>query len=199
LLAIGNSKTGVASWSIPPVATCPPGVKCAECQPGKKTPGCYVFNYWHRPTIRWQYWQNLVHSLLPGFGSRLAMDARRSGAKVVRLHVSGDMYSLEYAKEIKFAAQLTPEITWYAYTKWTHILGRRPANLVINWSADFGERCGAVPKGLDADNATMVIGKDEPRPKGARLCPAQLKDGMTCEQCGWCQKKGGAVIAFREH
>ena len=93
LLTQGNLKLGegVHTWSIPAIATCPGRSSICEKV-------CYAVRHRFRfEQIRRRLDWNLQQSRRPDFVDRMVDELRRRGVLVLRLHVSGDFGSEEYA------------------------------------------------------------------------------------------------------
>jgi hypothetical protein len=147
--------------------------------------------------------------LEPKLAVEVAQLCRDHAKVLVRLHISGDFYSLEYV------------------ALWGRLLARHPGLHVFGFTAwDSDTTIGAVIAAMrDADPARFAVrtsgrtGKwgsftlpfptDRPMIGDAAVCPEQ-RDAMDghkrqthCGSCGLCWKTGGAAtgrpIAFIEH
>lgn len=113
LLQLGNSKLGSAIhvWSLPAVQTCPGRTPTCErlCYATKSRFTLSVV----RDRLQW----NLAQAFRDDFVSRMAREITRKGVIVLRVHVSGDFMSAEYAKKWLDIFRLCPKVRFYAYTR----------------------------------------------------------------------------------
>lgn len=120
---------------------------------------------------------------------------------MVRLHILGDFYSVDYAAQWGFWLNEFPALHVWGYThrhKGTAI-GDTLANVVaahgnrfaLRWSDDHTETMGAHTM----DNPATVEMVDR---KEAFICPAQTQENVGCDTCGlcWTAKKS---VAFLTH
>lgn len=135
-LSDGNSKLkkdGIVSFNLIPVTHCPSAGACkAYCY---ATVGQQAFRNGvlrraraYIATMQWDFVPRMIDEV------RAAV---RRGAKAVRVHDSGDFYSLDYMlKWMEIAAQC-PEVRFYAYTKMVVLVkrlykaGRVPPNFQL--------------------------------------------------------------------
>lgn len=200
LLMPGNGKLGknIGAWSIPNVVTCPGRTKLCEKL-------CYVSRYINMYHL--DYYPNYYATLMPGFVERMAAEAQ--WFRIVRLHVSGDIYSADYARKLRDIAKLCPQTVFYTYTRsW-----RRPEirkalaelaalpNFVLIYSAD---KESGIPNTKrvaymsldDADvpgKPVMIVLRVKRKTVKGKLgssvvCPAEngIKNAVTCQRCQLC-------------
>ena len=138
------------TFSLPAGYSCPCALDClskADKKTGKIADGkhtkfrCFAASdesrYKNTRSARWHNFEilkgknsseicNLIHLSLP------------ARAKIVRIHVSGDFFNLEYFKGWLAAARLRPDTIFYAYTKslhfWAQLKEEIPNNLVLTAS-----------------------------------------------------------------
>jgi hypothetical protein len=87
---------------------------------------------------------NLDASLQNNFERRMIAEIRRRGVHVLRIHVSGDMYSSEYAMKWVRIARRCPRTSFYGYTRSYRIPEILPVlvelsrqkNVTLWWSVD---------------------------------------------------------------
>ncbi len=113
LLMMGNGKLGqsIFHFDLPAVVTCPG--RSAVCEQV-----CYARQGRFRfPQVQerldWCYEQ----SQRKDFAERMAREVRRKGILVVRIHVSGDFYSAEYAAQWLRVLRQCPRVKFYFYTR----------------------------------------------------------------------------------
>jgi Gene product 88 len=113
LLASGNSKLGrgVYTWSIPALKTCPGKSKlCSKA--------CYALqgNFMYHD-VQSKYADNLKISRRDDFVNIMSAEIHDSNISVVRIHVSGDFYSVDYANKWIAICSKLPRTTFFAYTR----------------------------------------------------------------------------------
>ncbi len=113
LLTRGNGKLGegIHAWSLPAVETCPG--RSALCERV-----CYAREGRFRThLLQDRLNENLDAALADEFVTRVAAEIRRRGIHTVRVHVSGDFFSPEYARKWVAIARRSPRTQFYAYTR----------------------------------------------------------------------------------
>jgi len=98
-------------------------------------------------------------------------------AGIIRLHVSGDFYSKTYLRGAMMAAQRTPNIRWYAYTKSLHLFSgvpmQDPQNGVVfnNFilTASVGGKHDHLIENLGLRTAEVVFSEEEAKQKGLEI------------------------------
>lgn len=159
LLAQGNGKLGrsICHFDLPAVSTCPG--RSSVCERA-----CYARRHRFRTRVvqrrlRWC----LRQSRRADFVDRMVDEIRRTGAIVVRIHVSGDFYSADYALRWLEVIQRQPGVRFYFYTRsW-----RIAAIAVVLEKMATRDNC-RVWYSVDAET-----GWPTPRPPGVRLAALQ--------------------------
>jgi hypothetical protein len=133
----GNAKLSkdIATFSLPAGFTCPAAFLCqswADRETGKIRDGkattfrCFAASQESAfPSVRRARWHNF--DMLQGKTKDEMVDIIMESlpsSKYVRVHVSGDFYSIDYLNAWLDVADLTPETTFYAYTKSLHLLAQ---------------------------------------------------------------------------
>lgn len=66
-------------------------------------------------------WNNTIwtryHVKNGTYATEMAKIIRKERLTVVRIHAAGGMYSMEYAEQLRKLAELTPDVTYFGYTK----------------------------------------------------------------------------------
>lgn len=131
---------------------------------------------------------------------------------VVRLHVLGDFFSVEYVMFWHRMLIKYPNLAVFGYTHWPHITEQGRAVLFLN--QQFPGRC-VIKRSLDLlaqigvaeqnKGYTIVVKSWDDTPKGWIRCPAQLDherngDDATvgCANCAICIDTDRNVV-FKEH
>lgn len=113
LLSLGNMKLGegIHVWSLPAVKTCPGSTEtCRKV--------CYATkSRFILPAVVERLDWNYQMSLRKDFPDLMAEDVRRRGCQVVRIHVSGDYYSAEYAEKWLWVMRKRPKPRYYFYSR----------------------------------------------------------------------------------
>lgn len=127
------------NWGIPAYksangfSTCPNAAACAKgCY---ATQGAYLFS-----NVAKVFEARLKLSLSPRFESIIIAEIQRRNIQRVRIHDSGDFYSLEYTEKWLRIIKAHPLTEFYAYTKMLSVFrrldaaGRVPINLTLIYS-----------------------------------------------------------------
>lgn len=197
----GNSKLGdIPSISLLPYLTCP--AVCKSSCAGT----CYAAKLAAlRPSCRKAWAENTTIAFCDIFRFRdeLAQWIEKHRTAFFRFHVSGDMFSEKYFRDVVIAtAERFPETVFMTYTK-RHLLasiyaegGGLPGNVRINLSADT-ENGLSTPAGLPF-NVTDILRKRAEVPAGYTVCPGHCATcaatGINCfDECG------DARVIFKQH
>ena len=119
--------------------------------------------------------------------------------KVVRIHESGDFYSIDYINKWYDIAESLPDRTFYAYTKRDDLfnqdlLDKRSKNFILIWSHDkIDDVRHSIPAGYDKMASITTNEK-------IVNCPSQTKNKVCVKQCKkCCSKKSSKEIVFLLH
>lgn len=195
-----NSKTGPIPVTYSERRTCPPS--CAHYRSDCYAEDYYTRMTWDKVPVRGgsldalcaniralpadQLWRFNVAGDLPGDGE--TVDAAALG-QIVAANMG--------RRGFTYTHKLSPDaITWARHsTEW---------GFTVNLSAD--DAGGADELSAHGLPVVCIVPMDTPEktqtPAGRSIvvCPAQTRDGITCETCGLCQKPNRAVIVgFRAH
>ena len=193
-LAFGNKKVGrVWTFSLPSLLTCPgASTWCRE--------HCYARKIERlRPNCRRAYMRNLALSLDLDRLIEQVLEALPEDAPVVRIHVGGDFYSVEYVDTWRFICEARPNTQFWAYTRsWTQpelreALERLRAlpNVELFASTDT-----AMP--LPPEGWRVAFIEGDGRATGL-ACPHQLGQVASCLECGYCFRKKAGNVVFQIH
>jgi hypothetical protein len=113
---------------------------------------------------------------------------------LIRLHMLGDFYSLEYVDFWRRMLEQYPRLAIYGYTAHTPAsdIGRHITTII-------GERAMIrFSNGNLPDMSTVSIKDRSDRPANAFVCPEQTEQTACCATCGlcWTTRKN---VAFLEH
>lgn len=209
LLAVSNGKLGewIVHFDVPPVLTCPGRTPICE-------QSCYAlrsrFTFSSvRERLRWCYEQ----SLRSDFVKKMRAELRVRAFPVVRLHVAGDFYSVEYIEKWHQVMRAFPRTRFYFYSRSFNVPELFPGlvclasldNVRAWWSVDvdsvipdvvpprvrlaYMQTDATVPDGVDLIFRTRAV-LNAPRVSLPMLCPSDTpagrRSGMNCGQCGHC-------------
>jgi hypothetical protein len=160
--------------------------------------------------------KNYELSLMDGFAEWMIMEVRRTFARVVRIHVSGDFFDARYTRAWLKVIKACPEVTFYAYTRsWTEPkilpvlkLLAKEHNLYLWFSCD--REMKAPPRIPRVRRAWLAVNDDDIAPyivdlvfrdrpftiqrydkAGFPVCPHEwgFPQKPTCSQCKKCFKR----------
>ena len=182
--AIGNAKlkAGEAVFDLPAGHTCPFALHCyafADKKTGKIQDGpelqfrCFAASLEAAFTnVRQKRWHN--YDLLRGKSAEQMTDLITKSipdVKVVRIHASGDFFSLAYFDAWLAVARAFPDRLFYAYTKalplWTKRLEVIPSNFIL--TASQGGTHDQLIKSHKLKSATVVTSAYRAKQLGLKL------------------------------
>lgn len=117
---------------------------------------------------------------------------------VVRLHVLGDFYSVDYVRIWSALLESYPELHIFGFTAWQPetAIGAAVQNVL---NTGHGDQCwirfSGVSEGL---RSVVVYGEESLMESGAILCPAEAGKTSCCGSCGLCWTMTKPV-AFMAH
>jgi hypothetical protein len=163
LLQQGNGKLGegIHTWSLPAIATCPGRSTVCESV-------CYATQSYYRfdgviERLAWAYQQ----SLRDDFATRMVAEIKRKGCIVIRVHVSGDHYSKQYAEKWLQIMRSCPKPRYYWYSRSWRIPEIAP---VLEQMAQL--KCCRAWYSIDSET-----GVPSHVPVGVRLAYLQTQEG----------------------
>ena len=232
----GNVKLGhLVNWSLPARAVIIDGKLYVIC-PGA-TQWCRENCYARKghfttltngvPRIQLLYAENLKWSERDDFPDAAISAIRerlwKNEKHLVRLHVSGDFYSVEYVNKWREVIRRMPDVHFYAYTKsWRTNVHEGDVEDLKEYgitAAELNRRNGRIYAALktlkELPNFNLMISTDEytgPPPASSReagiertwspggvLCNYQ-RNGILCEKCTWCWNPRSRVnVYFAPH
>lgn len=205
-----NRKTGPIATTISSSDTCP------KTCPFNKGGGCYAAG---GPTAI--HWRKLdrreIGAPILDFGHQLAAAKLKPGS-LLRWNVAGDLPHHDGEINLPVLQQLVGTMVWgaklrpFTYTHHVQTVDNLSAvdwcnrsGFTVNLSCDSEEQ--ASQRHRDGFAAVCVVQSDDARRSWVdshgvhfQTCPAQLKDGITCQTCQLCtQADRACVVAFRAH
>jgi hypothetical protein len=144
-------KDGILAFGIPAYLsesgklTCPGAAECLK--------GCYAKQgFYGMPNVKAAQEARLSLTLSEDFIATMNAEITRRKPKIVRIHDSGDFYSMTYYRKWCHVAHANKGVQFYAYTKMvgmfkTHACPTPPANLKIVFS--FGGKWDSM---IDREN-----------------------------------------------
>ena len=114
ILKKGNTKLGKKIWdfSLPPVASCPDSTECAIT--------CYAvksYELYKDAELSWNNNFKLVINNLDSFKELVINQLSKGKIKSLRIHASGDFYTIDYLNAWLEIIKQFPEIDFFDYTK----------------------------------------------------------------------------------
>ena len=187
-----NSKLGegVYAFSLPHGKdwSCPEATELCESI-------CYVDNYiMRRPRILKSYQENFEIAMRPDFGKILKLTLSLLPSCILRIHVSGDFFSITYIRAWASALKANEHVKPFGFTRsWRDpkkrkVMEQTGLNRVVLASVD--DETGPAPEGWRPATITRAVRIREIR-KGASI-PALLcneqhpRTNDTCGSCGRC-------------
>ena len=212
-LNMGNTKTGntgslyktIFVWNLPPVKTCPGASQwCSShcynlCQESDK----YPLKEW---LVNWWQVENTPEVLKERINEQLSSASKPCA---VRLHSSGDFYSVPYISFWKSIIELNDDIDFWGYTRsWVikefvgYLEGLRMLPNV-NLFAAYDENMEILPP-VDTWMKSIVCSELDDLLSSYSaaeyfICPEQLCLIPNCASCGFCMKKINKDIVFLLH
>lgn len=197
----GNKKTGetnsrgeiVLVWNLPPVVTCPGADSCLEfCYNADTRINVFPIESW---CVNWFWALNKKDACIEKINNIL----KCYDNPVVRVHSSGDFFSIDYVKMWVEIANQNPHAKFWAYTR----------SWKVNDLAEAIQRLSQVSN----FNLFASINKNEKSPSGMRWCfvgeddrlegyfncPEQYINGPQCIECRECFTKKETNIYFSKH
>ncbi|HLD89519.1 MAG TPA: hypothetical protein VI911_00610 [Patescibacteria group bacterium] len=195
-LVENNIKVDALIWNLPAIITCKANLECHKY--------CYCKKDKRFPSVEVSRTNNLQFSKSTDFVNELT-NAIKSNKKhsTVRLHASGDFYSVQYISDWYKIISNCPEVTFYAYTKrddlfTKEILAEKPNNLTLIFSVD-----GLFETIQDIPNIDVPQGYNKIAfvTKNDTNCVAQKDDDKKCiSGCKKCLKSCKEnIIVFKKH
>lgn len=185
----GNVKVKANIFNLPSKTTCKANLKCHGYCYSSKAEVQY-------PAVLPSRENNFQESLKSDFVDNAIKLLKTRKNKIVRIHESGDFYSMDYVIAWFSIANALPEYTFYAYTKRDDIftedvLKYKPKNFTLIYSIDGLDVKAEKPKGFDK---IARVSSTETN------CPAQIKKGVLCGvQCKMCFSSKVEEIVFKKH
>lgn len=203
-----NDSLGVHTFNIPAWSTCPGRTEfCAA--------SCYARkgNFLYGNVIAGQH-ARFEDSRLPDFVERMTREIVRRGVTLLRIHSSGDFYSLTYLEAWREIARRCPGTRFFVYTRTWRIPEYRAAldaisepNLVVWYSTDpsmstetLAQLAGSPRVAYIHDPKIGAYAEDMPAVNCKKQLDPEKKDCTNCALC-WgnrARSRGGAVT-FHKH
>ncbi|MCC6694883.1 MAG: hypothetical protein IT365_04540 [Candidatus Hydrogenedentes bacterium] len=190
----GNVKVGpIPTFSLPSRFSCPGA-----------SPWCIKHCYAARfervwPNCRVAYSRNLVLSWNAPRFVRAMLRCIPRDLPYLRIHVSGDFHSAQYADAWTAIARKRPNTQFFAYTRSWNVASILPALEQLRALGNVHLFASLDPDMPDPTPGWRVafIGID-PRAAGMR-CRHQQEEVESCLECGYCFRKGAGNVVFTVH
>lgn len=210
-LSSGNKKTGQSGkffqtiyvWNLPPVITCPGASEWCKthCYNFDEREDVYPLKEWCENL--WMF-NNKKDELKKNISNQLSCSDEKTA---VRLHSSGDFFSMDYISFwIEIATQF-PNVFFWAYTRSWAVEGLKEClNLLakldnVQLFASFDD---SMTSELNYFPKSLVFSRLDSLKKfsiqnNCIICPEQFGILKTCADCGACIKKQEKDILFLLH
>lgn len=190
----GNSKMGaIPSVSLPPITTCVENCVCAK--------KCYAARICRvRPTVASAYERNLAALEADPGAYWLQVKAAAVCSRFFRFHVSGDIPSVDYLRDMARIAEELPHTRFLCFTKKYKIVNYflsaeiLPHNLQLIFSAWPGME---MPNPYNLPVAHVIFKGENPA-ENWKICGGNCAE-CACQGVGCWELKRGEHIAFYEH
>ena len=161
---------------------------------------CYAYRYERlRPTCRRAYQRNLVLAQRPEEFVRAVTGILPRILSCMRIHVSGDFYSIDYARAWCRICAAFPQTQFWAYTR-SWIVPRlcRPLEQLRNLPNVelFASTDPTMP--LPPEGWRVAFVDSDPHARGIP-CSNQTKPEDSCLACGYCFRQDTGDVIFRVH
>lgn len=200
LLKVGNAKLdkSILVFSLPPVKTCP---NCDGCKND-----CYALKSWRQyPNVRDSWTFNYeVSQDSQKFIEAISSQLSHTRKTMVRVHASGDFYSIDYINAWYEIAKQFPNIKFWTYTKtrgyiskeWDEALDRLES--LDNFNIVDSMPCGRRNFGDVEYIETLSQEIENTTGEKPYICPCgtddTIKCGKGCTACANCK-----YVLFHQH
>ena len=196
-LGKGNKKLSktILVWNIPAIKTCPNCSKCKDTCYARKAERLY-------PQVLPCRESNLEDTKHPLFVNNMIVkicemqvNAKKHIPKHIRIHESGDFYSLKYFLDWLEIAKRLPDFKFWTYTKNLEVMDWvKKHNLPSNFNIVFS----ILPNGELNYGSHETVNKLSKKYRAA-ICPAKRsKKQVVCgENCKACEKR--QYVVFDKH
>lgn len=130
----------------------------------------------------------------------LGLTDRHPRGFVMRLHVLGDFYSVEYVDFWRTQLVDFPNLRLFGYTHWPPgtPVGDALTQLVRDYPMQAAFRRSDGDKHADPLPVAVTISRDAAAAPGTVVCPEQTGRTISCTTCGLCMNRR-THISFRDH
>ena len=206
-LEMGNSKTGrsgvffekILVWNLPPIITCPGASEWCKRN-------CYnADTNKHYPMKEWE--NNLWWALhkMEELKKHLIERIMAEENIAVRIHSSGDFFSLNYINMWREIAAVCRNAYFWAYTRSWAVEELHDAiiclseianiSLFASYDSTMGLKCHELYSSLAVEPNDL---SDYNSPQ-FYVCPEQFTGGKCCADCGFCITRGDRDVVFTVH
>lgn len=176
-LSFSNSKLkadGIFTFGIPAgksasgIVTCPNAGECSK--------GCYAMQgFYVMPSVRKAQEARLALALSDAFVETIDAEIKRRRVKRLRIHDSGDFFSVDYTNKWMEVIRRNPGVKFYAYTKMISFFKARMKLLPENFHVIFSEG-GTQDSKIKANDRHSRVFPDIQALKAAGYSDASQRD-----------------------
>ena len=210
-LAPGNSKTGISGtffatvfvWNLPAVASCLGASEWCLTHCYNADPRTDVFPI-HEWTENWYWAKHHPERLSAQIKTQLAQAAHPTA---VRVHSSGDFFSIDYVNFWRRLAEEHTSIAFWAYTRsWANPelllalseLERMPnVHLFASWDQTMPPPPQGWRRAYVVDTIEALSSVEDSF--GFLPCPEQVQALPNCASCGFCIRRDSRSVGFLLH
>jgi len=194
ILGEGNIKVGeVMNFSLPSIMTCPGASDWCKRY-------CYAKRMERlKPNCRQSYRNNLHLVQNPDQFTKIMIGVLPRILPCFRIHVSGDIFSKDYAETWKKICQAFPQTNFWSYTRSWSVPSLLPALEELRDESNMNLLASTDPgMPLPPPGWRTAFIEGDPRATGM-LCSHQEAKADSCLACGYCFRQKSGNVIFRIH
>lgn len=129
------------------------------------------------------------------------LNTRHRNGYVIRLHVLGDFYSVDYVQHWHQALVQNPSLHLFGYTHWRQSdpIGKAVADMVAAFPDRTAFRRSDPSEANDPLPGAWTIERTQLPVLGSVTCPEQTGKTSSCNTCGLCMNTTTAVSFINHH
>jgi hypothetical protein len=179
LLVPRNSKIGeIYNFSLPVFVTCP-------CMTQFCKQYCYGTHNWYRKQwMKDKLQEKFELSSTDDFVRQISNEINIARPKVIRIHITGDFYSVGYIQKWHDIISAFPDIIFYGYTRvWRDVGLNHVIQQVMHECSNLHLRASVDFTHIERPNGWLQYSTVQGE---GMHCPHDLDEVDSCEYCGQC-------------
>jgi len=190
LMSVGNHKLGkdILVFNLNRGVTCPG--RSPWCRKN-----CYEHKSYRYPAVRPARDRNLAATMADDFVDKIVAEIqkpRKKPIRGVRIHGSGDFYSLEYLRKWFEIARRCPGIQFKANTRsWMLPYWGKPDNLKLRYSVDSSTSRGTIILMKEFVDGFAYIEGSQP---SEDIPHCSYECGFGDDDCSFCYQQNGDIV-----